>query len=107
MENRIIKRLENILGKESLDISSTSLLKHAENTIGISKRILGVVYPKTRKQVQAIIKLACEYNLKIHPISRGRNLGYGEKLPPQDNCLLLDLSRMNAIKDFNYLTGKV
>jgi hypothetical protein len=36
-----------------------------------------------------------------YPISRGKNWGYGSRVPARDGCVLLDLGRMNRIVGFS------
>lgn len=76
------------------------------NVTALSRVIPLVVRPGSEEEVAAIIKVANEQGLALYPISTGRNWGLGSKLPAQDGCVLVDLSRMNRIievsDDFAY-----
>jgi 4-cresol dehydrogenase (hydroxylating) len=57
----------------------------------------GVLFPQCTKEVVEIIKAANEIRIPIHPISRGKNWGYGDACAPCEGQLIVDLGRMNAI----------
>ncbi|KIW10845.1 hypothetical protein PV08_10144 [Exophiala spinifera] len=57
-----------------------------------------VVYPSTTEEVQGIVKWANEFLIPIHPISMGRNLGYGGAAPRVSGSVVVDLGkRMNKV----------
>lgn len=64
-------------------------------------KILGVIYPESREEVQECVKLANQYNLKIYPISTGKNIGFGGGVPTDDNCVIMNLGKMNKIIEYN------
>jgi len=51
--------------------------------------------------VQECLRIANRYGIPVYPISSGKNWGYGSRVPAGDQCVLLDLSRMNRIADFS------
>ena len=61
----------------------------------------GVAYPTSTVQVQNLVRIAGEHNLKLYPISRGKNWGYGDACAPSDGQVIVDLSRMNRIVEVN------
>ena len=75
--------------------------KYHNACIVVEKRILGVLKPKKTKEIQKIIVLANKFDIKIYPISIGNNWWYGTKNPITDDSVILDLSKMNKIIDFN------
>jgi hypothetical protein len=57
-----------------------------------------VVYPSTVDEVQAVVRWANETLIPIHPISMGRNLGYGGAAPRVSGSVVVDLGRrMNKV----------
>ncbi|HWJ71001.1 MAG TPA: FAD-binding oxidoreductase [Sphingobium sp.] len=58
----------------------------------------GAVAPATVEQVQAILQVAGERGIRLWPISRGKNLGYGGSAPVLAGSVILDLSRMKKIE---------
>jgi 4-cresol dehydrogenase (hydroxylating) len=55
------------------------------------------VAPDSVAQVQAIVRVANEFQLPLYPISTGRNLTYGGSAPVYSGSVVLDLKRMNRI----------
>lgn len=63
------------------------------------------VAPKSVEEVQAILRIANERRIPLWPISRGKNLGYGEAAPLLSGSVVLDLGRMNRILEVDEKTG--
>ena len=106
-------------GHESLDqmlsvfgatpvVTDPSQLRAAETaTFEIHRTIPMIVRPETREQVQECVRAANRERIAIYPVSTGKNWGYGSSVPTADRCVLVDLSRMNRILDFNEKLGYV
>lgn len=77
------------------------------NTLNIKREIGGARTPSTIEEVKQIILSANENNLKIWPISSGKNWGYGSSLPVTNNNIILDLGNIKEIKDFNETDGVI
>ncbi|KAJ5377209.1 uncharacterized protein N7496_004618 [Penicillium cataractarum] len=61
-----------------------------------------VVYPASTDEVQKIVHWANKYLIPLHPISMGRNFGYGGAAPRVRGAVVVDLGkRMNRILDIN------
>ena len=65
---------------------------------GLERKITAVLQPYSTSDVQKIIAMANETGQPLYPVSCGRNWGYGSFLPVQDDCTLVDLSQMRAIR---------
>lgn len=59
--------------------------------------IKGVVYPKNTEEVSTILCSANQMKIPVYTISRGKNWGYGRATPVTDDCVILDLSKMDNI----------
>ena len=57
--------------------------------------------PADRDQVAACVRIAADHGVGLHPISRGRNLGYGSRAPLRPGDVVLDLYRLDRIIDFD------
>jgi 4-cresol dehydrogenase (hydroxylating) len=66
-------------------------------TFATLQRVLAVVTPGNRQEVQACVRIANSHQIPIYPVSKGKNWGYGSRVPTQDGAVLLDLGRMNRI----------
>ena len=64
------------------------------------------VAPDTTEEVQAIVRIANQYQIPLYPISTGKNLGYGGSSPNLSGSVVVDLKRMNRVievsEDKNY-----
>ncbi len=56
--------------------------------------------------VRRCLQIASEHGVAVYPISTGRNWGYGSAVPTQA-AVVLDLSRLNQITDYDETLGTV
>lgn len=64
-----------------------------------------VVAPKTREEVQAVVRIANRFKIPLWTVSTGKNLGYGGAAPRTRGMMTLDLKRMNRIIEVNEKHG--
>ena len=98
---------QQILDKNSVISDRDLLQKASANCIGIKRQIPAILYPENTHNVRQIVSIALKHNIPLYPYSTGNNWGYGSANPAQDNCVLIDLSRMNKIVDFDAEIGLV
>ncbi len=92
---------QQLLGKEYV-LTDTAVRQDAEQATFLShQKILAILRPENCQQVQECLKIAHQSNTPLYPISAGKNWGYGSRVPVENSCALLDLSRLNHIVDFN------
>ena len=92
---------ELVLGRENL-ITQEEPLRAAETaTFFVDRQIPAILRPATREQVQQCLRIASKFAVPVYPISSGKNWGYGSRVPVTDASVLIDLSRLNRILDFN------
>jgi 4-cresol dehydrogenase (hydroxylating) len=90
-----------ILGKKNI-LSENSALDDAQTaTFFTQQQIRAILQPANCQEVQECLKIANQFGIALYPISRGKNWGYGSRVPVQDGCALLDLARLNQIIDFD------
>ncbi|PXX90740.1 FAD-linked oxidase [Marinobacter vulgaris] len=77
------------------------------STIGTKRSIPAVVRPETQAQVALVLQVAQRWQVAVYPVSTGNNWGYGSANPIEDNCVILDLSRLDRISDFDPELGVV
>lgn len=92
-----IETWKNILGIDAVKTDSTTLHSFETTTFKTQQRVSAVLYPSSREQVQAVLKVANDCNIPLYPISIGKNWGYGSRVPSSDRCAVLSLERMNRI----------
>jgi len=56
-----------------------------------------VVKPSSVDEVRGVVAVANEYKVPLHPISIGKNLGFGGPAPRLPGAVVVDLKRMNRI----------
>jgi 4-cresol dehydrogenase (hydroxylating) len=88
--------LAQIEGVE-IDFADHTLSRYASSITGSFIKPVCIIFPSSVQSVSEIVKLAHQHNLKLYPISKGKNLGYGDAQATSENQVILDLSRMNQI----------
>ena len=94
-----------LLGKEACVFDPELLDQYCRNVSQVSRKILGILYPNSTSQVKDIVDLANLHKLPLYPVSSGKNWGLGSKAPVRNNCLVVDLSKMNRILEVNTTHG--
>jgi 4-cresol dehydrogenase (hydroxylating) flavoprotein subunit len=97
----VCKWLSDIFCKEDLDFDKASLIIEGQDCSTFRSAPLAVVYPKEVKTIQKLVREANNFNITLHPISRGYNWGYGSRCAPSSGSIIVDLSRMNKIVEVN------
>ena len=98
---KAIASWQDILGIDNV-LSSTEVCRAYEsNASGLERSIPVVLMPASTKEVQALVQTANRYGTPLYPISTGKNWGLGSRLPIQDQCAVVELSRMNRIIEVN------
>ncbi len=96
-----------LLGASQVLNSEAAQASYGRCTTGVKRIIAGVLRPLIRDHIAQIIKIAASFKIPLYPISTGHNWGYGTALPVTDNCVILDLSALKQIIDFDADTGIV
>lgn len=60
-----------------------------------------IARPTTTAEVALVLRLASREGVAVYPISRGRNFGFGSRVPVRSVAILLDLSAMNRIRAYD------
>jgi 4-cresol dehydrogenase (hydroxylating) len=96
-----------ILGDEHVIDESSYLQSAATTNYRTTQKIALVLKPGTVDELQQCVQLANSHKIPVYPISRGRNWGYGSRVPVKDNNILIELERLNKISDYNEKLGYV
>jgi 4-cresol dehydrogenase (hydroxylating) len=102
-----VDELVAALGSDNVETRAQELARVADNTLGVERQVAAVVRPGTTSEVREVVEIANRRRLKLYPVSRGRNIGYGERAPVGDGQVVVDLSRMARIRSFDAASGKV
>lgn len=104
---RAIYLLEKAIGEENVNSDLDERLRYSRSTLSKGTIPSAIVKPSCRDEVTLAIKTANLFNLKVHPVSTGKNWGYSDSSAVSDGQIILDLSRMNKILDINEKLGYI
>lgn len=90
-----------LLGSERVHTKPDQLKQHSANTFARSAQAAALLQAKTTEEVQAIVHIANMYRVPLYPISRGKNWGFGSAAPTAPDSVVLDLSGLDRILDYN------
>jgi len=102
----VLEKWSKVPGLDVLH-EAAALSKYGLNTQAIKRQISAAVRPKSVEQVQEVVRDASQYRLPLYPISTGKNWGYGSANPVTDENVIVDLSAMDRIVDFDPDLGLV
>jgi 4-cresol dehydrogenase (hydroxylating) len=89
------------IGVANVETGAQALNEAQSATFATTHAIPAILRPGSVAEVQACLRIANEYRTPVYPISTGRNWGLGSRVPARDGCVLLELSRLNQIRDFD------
>ncbi|MEO3813453.1 FAD-binding oxidoreductase [Sphaerisporangium sp. B11E5] len=89
------------VGAEHVLTDPPILARYGTAVCGQTRDVPAVVRPATAAQVRGVVAAARRHGVPLYPISRGRNWGLGSRLPVRDGTAVLDLSRLDAIREFD------
>jgi 4-cresol dehydrogenase (hydroxylating) flavoprotein subunit len=90
-----------LLGEAHVQTESSPVAAAQTATFATTQKIPGILFPGNRAEVQDCLRIANRHGVAVYPISSGKNWGYGSQVPNRDGCVLLNLSRLDRIVDFN------
>lgn len=107
MLEEVIAMWIQLLGSEGVIVDKDRLQQASRATFATQNKPRAILYPTNRDEVIESVRIANKYNVTLHPISTGKNWGYGSKVPSVDGAVLMNLSRMNRILDYDPILGVV
>ncbi len=93
---RAIAGWRRALGADAV-IVDDARKRYARNCIGLARSIPAVLRPRDEAEVQAAMAVARDCGVALHPISTGKNWGYGGAIPASPQAAVMDLSAMRDI----------
>ena len=87
-----------VLGDDHVLVGQEDRERYARTTgAGVGTSPGAIVRPVSTEQVQHVVRVATHHGVPVHPISRGKNWGYGDACAPTPGQVVLDLGLMNRI----------
>lgn len=93
--------LPNFLKPEQIVSDSKELAQYEKNAGNFNRTIRAVIYPIIKAEVDQLVAWANTHKVPLYPISTGKNWGMGSKVPVTNDCIVVNLSRMNRIIEIN------
>lgn len=95
----------SLLGPQWVVPTGAPLEEAERTTFATSQRILALLRPGNAEEVAGCLRIAQRHRVPIHPVSRGRNWGYGSRVPAGGDCVLLQLERLDRIVAYDDRLG--
>lgn len=76
-------------------------------TTGFVQPIAAALKPISAEEIQKIVSVCRRNTIRLYPVSAGRNWGYSDSMPTGSGHVILDLSLMNRIHDYDSEMGIV
>lgn len=93
------------LGAAHVLADAATLARYGRSTGPAANPPLAVLRPGSTEEVQALVAVAARERIPLHPISCGRNWGYGDACAAGPGQVVVDLGRMNRILEVNERLG--
>jgi len=102
-----VSQWQVLLGQSQVLVGEAAMAAYGSDTGGSIRRIPVALRICKAVHVQEVVRIARDNNVPVYPISTGNNWGYGSALPVRDDCVILDLSALTNILDFDEEFGVV
>ena len=101
-----LEEWRNLLRADQV-LTGEALGPYLVNCLSLNRIVLAVLQPENEESVGEIVRIAARHRVRIYTFSTGHNWGYGTSIPVEDECVLLDLSRMTRIIEFDSELGLI
>lgn len=89
----------SVLGQARVVDGGPRLDALRQATFPTNRRCAALLEPADRDEVAACLRIATRCGIPLHPLSAGRNWGYGSATPARDGAVVLSLARLDRILD--------
>ena len=102
-----MKQWQALLGQSNVLQGEAAMVAYGGDTSGMPREIAAALRIENSNDLPTIMRVANEHLVPVYPISTGNNWGYGSAQPARDGCVILDLSPLQKIIDFDAEMGLV
>lgn len=96
-----------LLGDAHVLAADAATRAYGSDTGAARRTLAGALRIRAAATLPEVMRIASRYQVSVYPISTGNNWGYGSALPARDGCVLLDLSGLQMILNFDAELGVV
>jgi 4-cresol dehydrogenase (hydroxylating) flavoprotein subunit len=100
-------RWRSLLGADNVLDAAAAARAYGQDTTGTSRRIPAALRILDAAALPEVMRVAASLRIPVYPVSTGHNWGYGSALGPREDCVLIDLSGLTRILDFDPELGVV
>jgi 4-cresol dehydrogenase (hydroxylating) flavoprotein subunit len=86
-----------LLGADRVTRDADALAHAGRTTLPMAHQPVTILRPASREDVAAIVRIAARHRCPLHPVSAGKNWGWGDACPAGEGQVLLDLSGLKRI----------
>ena len=102
-----VKQWQTLLGEPNVLLGEAASAAYGADTSGTHAHIPAALRVKDSASLREIMRIATRHQVPVYPISTGKNWGYGSALPAHNGCVILDLSPLRKILEFDAELGVV
>ena len=102
-----IHQWQTLLGASQVLLGEAVVATYGADTTGVQRHIAAALRIQDSASLQEVMRIASSNRVPVYPISTGQNWGYGTALPARDGCVIVDLSALKKIIDFDAELGVV
>ena len=95
------------IGTGNVIVDNKIRSKYQTATFATQQNIPAILRPGNRNEVQTCLRIANSHKTPIYPISTGKNIGYGSRVPIMGGTIVMELSRLDKIVEYNDKLGYV
>ena len=106
MQKEIVDSLVDSLGRKVIH-SPDQIREQTMATFPLQRNVVAVVKAENSSDISLLLKIANKFKVAVYPFSTGNNWGYGNVNSVSSNTILIDLSSMKKIVDFDEQLGVV
>jgi 4-cresol dehydrogenase (hydroxylating) len=99
--DRAISEWTDVIGAEFVITDPGTLRASETATFETKHHVPAILRPRTREEVQGCLRIANQNAIPMYVVSTGFNWGYGSRVPVTDQCVVMELRRMNRILDYS------
>jgi 4-cresol dehydrogenase (hydroxylating) len=93
------------IGDAHVQATKETCERYGRSTSPWSQEPIAVLRPSKVAEVQEIVRIARQFRIPLYPISGGKNWGMGDACPTTPGQVVVDLRRLNAIREVNLELG--
>ena len=102
-----VQQWQALLGAANVLTGIQVVEAYGSDTTGAQRKVPAALLIHEASSLPEVMRIATRNLVPVYPISTGQNWGYGTALPARDDCVIVDLSRMTRIIDFDPEMGVV